>query len=44
MIQKLFFSPAGDDIIHDGEDVGEGFGAEEGDAGLTEIGEALEDR
>ena len=30
--------------FEDGEEVGHGFGAKHGDAGLTEIGDALEDR
>ena len=32
------------DVFEDGEEVGHGFGAKHGDAGLTEIGDALEDR
>ncbi len=31
-------------FIHDGEDFGEGVGAEEGDASLLEIKQTLEDR
>ena len=31
-------------LIHDGEDVGDGFGTKEGDAGLFEVKESLEDR
>ena len=40
----LFFAPMGDDIIHDGEYLFDGFGAKEGYAGLLEIRQAFEDR
>lgn len=37
-------TPFGDDVIHDREDLGEGFGTEEGDAGLLEVIKTFEDR
>ena len=39
----LFFAPASDDVVHDGEDFGDGFCAEEGDTRLFEVKEAFED-
>lgn len=37
-------APFGDDVIHDGEDLGEGVGTKEGYACLLEVIEAFEDR
>ena len=34
----------GDNLIHDGEDFGDGLGTEEGDTGLFEVIESFEDR
>ena len=43
LVIYLVIGPFSDDVIHDGEDFGDGFSAEEGDAGLFEVIEALED-
>ena len=40
----LCLTPFGDDVIHDREDLGEGFGTEESDAGLLEVIKTFEDR
>ena len=42
MIDDLF-APFSDDVVHDGEDVSDGFGTKEGDTGLLEVKEAFED-
>ena len=42
MIDDLFV-PFGDDVIHDGEDVSDGFSAEESDTRLLEVEETFED-
>ena len=42
MIDDLF-APFGDDVVHDGEDFGDGFCAEESDTRLLEVEETFED-